>query len=221
MCDKVFFRILCRVVLCAGALLAAGQTGASAQEKSNAPEPYKFEVRASWGGCPLYGGLVFNAVDGNDNLFNHFAYWEDFYGASPKDMYAGSYGKVRITGNVGVEFAWNIKTWLAVTGGLYANVIWATSYDSYSGAPDGYLTRTFLSVVPMARFSYLTRRNVRLYSAAGVGFSIGFTEDDGGFAPHIQTVPFGAAFGNKVYGFAQLDLGTLTLGGSFGIGVRF
>lgn len=218
MCRKKKLYHLCRAALCACVLLAAGGVRASAQENRtdvapSVPTPYKYEMRAFWSGCPMYGVAGVNngnwAVSPGNNSIH--------------SIYQNYTGDLRVTGNIGFEFAYNIMRWLAVTCSVSTNIFWHNMYDSRSG--QRYKTHCWanVSVVPMVRFSYLTRRSLRLYSSAGFGVALGSFEYGDGLKgyPHIQTVPFGVALGDKVYGFAQLELGTLCCGGSWGVGVRF
>ena len=84
--------------------------------------------------------------------------------------------------------------------------------------------------VPTVRFSYLNRRNVRLYSSVGIGYGLCLerTKDSNGaltqsyksaFVP-VQFTPIGVSVGRRLYGFAELTVGSMA-NLSAGIGFRF
>lgn len=133
------------------------------------------------------------------------------------EMYADKLGARYTFGNIGAEFTWNAKKWLALSGGLYITPFWADKYDSVSKKKIGTESGASGTLLVMCRFNYFNRRYVRLYSSAGLGVSFsGFR-----VGLDMQIVPIGVTFGDKVFGFAETGIGSLYLGGNIGIGYRF
>lgn len=175
--------------------------------------PFKYEVKLGYSGIPVvdilaYRNKRFGAIYNSPQL---------------SDLYKDYYGASRLTGNFSLEFDINCKKWFSMS--FMASVDFCTKaiYDGYSNEKSGALTWANVCVVPMARFTYLNRKYVRLYSAAGLGvqfLGIGKISEHH-VLPCFQTTPIGVNFGNRVYGLAELGLGMVYCGAKIGIGYRF
>lgn len=132
------------------------------------------------------------------------------------DLYKDRDGAHYTAGNIGAEFAWNAKRWLAVCADVYVTPFWTDVYDGQTHARTRKSGAGF-SALASVRFNYFNRPYVRLYSSVGAGF---YADRDGSIF-QLQTVPFGVSFGGRVFGFAELGIGTLFMGGNIGIGYKF
>ncbi len=104
---------------------------------------------------------------------------------------------------------------------------------SYERATDAFYSRTdnsltnkdsknIITAMAYARYSWLNRKYVRMYSTLGMGRSFSLENDfsEGeGFA--MQVIPLGISVGKDIYGFAETGLGTAYFGINLGIGYRF
>lgn len=195
---------LSRFILLSFILLVAGAFSAKAQNTD-----YKrFEVRLGVSGYPMLSSSFRNTNKYVESPYSYL-YLEDLY--YDRD------GVIYTFGNIGSEFTWNIKKWLAVCAGLHVTPFWRDRYDGYTRQRKSRSSSADLSGVVMVRFNYFNRQYVHLYSSIGAGLLL----YDWHVAPQIQLVPLGVSFGGRVFGFAELGAGTLFLGGNIGIGYQF
>lgn len=182
----------------------------SAREKKNSrePLPFKYEVRAGWGGLPL------DMIYSTDNvlvfpgLFPVSSLYEDYNGATYS------------TGVISADFAFNFKRWFALSLSLNCNGFYRKTCSSVTGQKTGTERGVIMTFMPHLRFSYLNREYVRLYSSLGVGVTYG-TGIESGDGPAVQLVPIGVSAGRKVYGFFEAGAGTMYIGCMAGVGFRF
>lgn len=206
-------RILCIVVafVAAGLLAYAGDI-----EENTTPKPLKYEVRIGVSGYPVTSLLTTPQV-------SFFKIIDPFLSDDKvSDMYKESLGDLVSTGNISAEFDFIFKRWLTFSFGVYGEGLSRATYDGMSGARLGVARGCTVTILPMARFTYLSRDWVKLYSGAGVGMV--FSGMQGGAfhcIPTFQTVPFGVSFGHRVFGFAEMGLGLTYCGMNAGIGYRF
>ncbi len=194
-------------MLAAGISLNAGAQDAASHER--------FEIRLGVSGYPII------SVRNNPMGFpssGHYHYIMDVQNDFAIDeLYKDRDGNYYTFGNIGAEFTWNIKRWLAVCAGLYVTPFWTSVYDIRTHARKGNRSDASFSSLAMVRFNYFSRPAVRLYSAIGTGIYA-----DSEIAKlQFQAVPFGVSFGKRVFGFAELGVGTLYIGGNIGVGYRF
>lgn len=183
------------------------------------------DLTLGWGGYPVKEALFFGV--------NHFDHFESY---DLSGLYRDSVGNVVSLGTLSLQADLPVKRWLSVplivSGNLVLTSLSEPVNDRVRSVPGG--TFSFQAGV---RFKYMNRPRVNFYSGLSVG--IGFCSDyntiqysnDGKtivtkyrpyfeFLPEFQVVPFGVRFGGKVYGVAEIGLGTLYCGGLLGIGVR-
>ncbi|MBE9488067.1 MAG: hypothetical protein IMY73_02685 [Bacteroidetes bacterium] len=149
-----------------------------------------------------------------------------FYGFGNEDLsndFERKYSHDVLIGPIGFAYTYSCFRWLEF--GISCN--YAVSY--YSGNSNVISRCNFFSISPTARFVWLNRRNIRLYSSVSSGFSMvidekkgdGVDVNDTDILNIFQTTFFGISVGRKVFAHAEL----LTLGSSgflnFGVGVRF
>lgn len=192
-------------------LIAGASISAGAQQAGND----RFEVRLGISGYPLMPALE-NSLGRTPVLLGYYKY---IYSEAPSidELYQDRDGAHYTAGNIGAEFAWNAKRWLAVCASAYVTPFWADMYDGQTHARKGRKAGASFSGLVSVRFNYFNRPNVRLYSAVGTGFYL----DKEATNFQFQVVPFGVSFGGRVFGFAELGIGSLFLGGNIGIGYKF
>ncbi|MBR4978289.1 MAG: hypothetical protein IKY95_04960 [Bacteroidales bacterium] len=199
-----------RMILMAAMLFCVLVAGA--QDKDGKDVPYRYEVRLGWSGYPV----------GDDNQFvgvnNHGFY---SYDTSISDIFSEYDGTTYMTGNIVGEFNVHFKKWFTLSVGFAANGIWK---DVYSSQTDIKLRREngwTATVLPQARFNWIKKEVVKVYSSVGAGVRAGSFDERADILIAGQLVPIGINVGKKVFGFAELGIGTVYIGGMFGIGYRF
>lgn len=117
---------------------------------------------------------------------------------------------------------YQVNPWLMVTGDLNYGAARADRKEVENGPTISTDHWKSLSLLPGVHFTYLNKGKWQLYSglAAGAAF---LHEDDGDDVLFtFEAIPFGARFGKKVYGSAELNWGS-EFGAYFraGVGIRF
>lgn len=198
------------------ALLLLTVCSVSGQEPRKFPGPKeKFvpehEFRISVGAFPFFS--------------NDMGDWDYRYDISAGLEAAKNYrGSTYTTGAVTAAYCYRYLKWIDFGLSVsYTN----EHYQLYSNTDNRALRKhsaNFISIIPTARFTWFSRRSVRMYSACGLGvtFLTGdidkkYTSDAG---VGLQLTYFGISAGKRVFGFAELGTGAHgTLIG--GVGYRF
>lgn len=215
--DKMKKTVLALIIMlgCLPAVMAGPRTDADGLS-------YKYEFNIGWGGFPVLDATNFsnyNFLSAPDEPF--------FSPGSLGDIYSSYTGPTYSTGILSAEFNIQFKKWFAL--GLQANFdgLWSTAYSSDTGGRLGSCSGVAFSFLPYARFTYLNRPVVKLYSAVGLGIGAGYRKYDfSGFSevlinPAFQMTPIGIMVGKRVYGLFELGAGTVYIGCKAGIGYRF
>lgn len=215
--DKMKKTVLALIIMlgCLPAVMAGPRTDADGLS-------YKYEFNIGWGGFPVLDATNFsnyNFLSAPDEPF--------FSPGSLGDIYSSYTGPTYSTGILSAEFNIQFKKWFAL--GLQANFdgLWSTAYSSDTGGRLGSCSGVAFSFLPYARFTYLNRPVVKLYSAVGLGIGAGYRKYDfSGFSevlinPAFQMTPIGIMVGKRVYGLFELGVGTVYIGCKAGIGYRF
>ena len=185
---------------------------------AEAQEYPKYQFNFGWGGLPflewaMYGTPPFIDVkiDPVDSFLNL------------NQIYHDSTGPTWSTGTFGGEFAINYRKWFTLSIDMAANVTWCNSYDAVTGKKTETDRGFFLHVLPQARFNWLNRNLVRMYSSIGIGAMTGMDLESDEFliAPSAQINPVGIEIGRKLFGFCEAGFGTMYSGAMAGIGYRF
>lgn len=200
---------LLKTLMLTALLIAGASISAGAQQTGND----RFEVRLGVSGFPLMPALEHDL--GSAPILGGMFKTREV--PTLDDLYKDRDGKHYTTGNIGAEFAWNAKRWLAVCASAYVTPFWAEMYDGQTHARKGRKSGAGVSGMVSVRFNYFNRPYVHLYSAVGTGFYA----DKERSSLQIQGVPFGVSFGGRVFGYAELGIGTLFMGGNIGIGYKF
>lgn len=148
----------------------------------------------------------------------------------------GTYdGDVYATGAFTAEFSYVFRKWLTFSVGLGYNHYWKDQLSRLDDSRIGTAHAGAMYLMPLARFTYMAHKNVKLYSGAGLGFSMfkNYSADkfpecsfadvrrEPVFRPMMQLVPFGVTFGNRFFGFAETGFGAVWIGVHGGVGYRF
>lgn len=196
-------------VFIAVCLLAANSLSSFAQEV----EDQKFEVRLGLSGYPELPAVM-------NKLGMKFG--SNVSMSEPEtldELYREPLGPHYSMGSIGAEFSWHAKKWFDLCAGLYVTPFWAEKIDPFAKKGIGTKTSATFSMLVMARFNYFSRPRVKLYSSIGAGVLSDASTSR--LAMNVQLVPFGVSFGGRFFGFAELGLGTLYLGGNIGVGYKF
>lgn len=190
------------------------------------PDSYRFEFRFGWSGYPLFADLMFIGWGCCDDI------GEYDNGGPIKNAVEGLYGgPMYCTGAVSAEFNWIMKKWLTLSGTFGYNHFWQDKYRNVSGQKAYTAHAGAIYIIPEARFTYLARKYVKLYSSVGLGAVMyhnkshgqEFSDELSSFLalPCIQMVPIGISAGGKFFGFTEIGLGSLYSGIYAGVGFRF
>lgn len=215
-------------VLAAAVFLAASSYGFAGDRYGAGPEAagFDFEVRAGIGGYPLLEVSNFGHI-GASGFFGYYFDADPNYTETLAGIYLPGLGYGYMTGVISLELDFNIKRWFAFTLGIGTNAAFQDVFDPMTGGKMGRNKAAAITILPEARFNWLNRDIVRLYSAIGIGLGIDvasdirYNETETGFYPVAQFTPVGISLGRRVYWFAECGLGLQYIGGMTGIGVRF
>ena len=198
-----------RIILSA-VLLTAMIIGADARNGKRAELPYKYEVRSGWCGYPA--GDELNFADDYDQ----------FYSNHPiQDLFADYDGPTYMTGNIMAEIDFHYRKWFTLAVGVAANGIWKDKYDAHKDALKGRESGFTMTVLPQARFTWVHKELVKVYSSVGLGLTGGSFNGRSELVFAALAVPVGLTVGKRLFGFAEVGIGTVYIGGMFGIGYRF
>ena len=179
---------------------------AIAQENQN----WKRQMRFGWSGYPATESVINNW----GGIWDEPTSLKEIYKSYQKPMYT--------TGGISAEIAWLNKDWFTFAVTLSGNLIWQGNMDAVTNERLKTSTSLMFQIVPQARFNWVRRDLVKMYSSIGLGAIIGYDLDqEFGLLPTFQINPIGIEVGRKVFGFCECGLGMMYLGGMVGVGYRF
>ena len=200
---KRFVVILSLLLTCASVFDA--QAGNKREEL-----PFRHEIRLGWCGYPSIDAMNFT---GYGNL-GHYEY------TPVQDIFMSDFGKTYMTGNIVAEIDFHIRKWFTFAVSAAVNPIWKPATE-VSQREAGYV----LTLMPHARFYWVNREMVRMYSSLGVGVTAGQMKGTYDTISEsylsAQLVPIGITVGRKSFGFAEVGYGSVYIGGMIGVGYRF
>lgn len=152
-----------------------------------------------------------------------------YYGGYPGNTYSsGCY-------SVGAEY--HIARWFAVSADISIEALWRDVLENGTGRKTGTSKGVALAFVPQAKFIYLHRPLVRIYSGIGFGAvqCFGFetmehryVDENGSHVDPGQTLRFtgqftliGVEVGRKLFGFLECGSGSIFTGIRAGAGYKF
>lgn len=175
----------------------------------------KHELRLAVGSISLASEMF---LDTNVLGVTTYDYYEPTFGSLRENVnYTDKYNtKSLFWGVYSLSYAYHFRHWFQFGGTAYLGLVTGSRRDIATNELVKRNNRYVLGLMPTARFVYLYREKVQLYSAisAGVvynGYEIG---------PWADLTLFGCSFGRKLFGFAELGSG-LGGWGRIGIGYRF
>ena len=145
---------------------------------------------------------------------------------------AATYNKERSTNTWTFSYTYNFTRIFSLQASLSYEGGWDEYYSRADDSLVGMTECHYLTPMLTARFSWLNRNLVRIYSSVGAGIAVSLTDEyytvsDDGVSTHpetyisLQVTPVGISVGRKLFGFFELGVGTIYVGGCFGIGYRF
>lgn len=181
---------------------------ASAQEQQN----WKRQARFGWSGYPVTESIIhtWSMCDCGEPITSLVDIYQDYQ----KPMYT--------TGGISAEIAWHYKDWFTFALTMSGNFSWQGNKDAVTDKNTNTDTSLFIYVVPQARFNWVRKELVKMYSSVGIGLMGGYDlEKEPGILPAFQISPVGIEIGRKVFGFCELGLGMMYTGAMAGVGFRF
>lgn len=177
--------------------------------------PYKFEVRAGWGGMSI--------MDDYNYLHDDSLIYGPGYDRPDglEGLYAPQKGNTYMTGQIFGEFSWHIKRRLSLAGGIYVNGMYGTYVDPDNGQVIRPRRGVSVIMIPSVRLYWSNYEKVRFYSEFGLGVNVSAFDGEKNVIPAVHSTPVGMTAGRKVFFFAEYSVGTVCLGGKIGLGYRF
>lgn len=200
-------------------------TAADAKEKQDR-EPYDLRRHefSLYGAC--YPGRYAFGYD-----FELYPYLNKYHTSSNgpvSSIYTdgATYNKERVTNSWTLMYTYNFTKVFALSLGLSYEGGWNEYFRREDNRKLLSLQSHYFSPMLTARFSWLNRKLLRMYSSAGLGFSVGLNDSKYKGPPtstkfSMQVTPVGVSVGKDVFGFAEVGIGTIYVGGCLGIGYRF
>ena len=145
---------------------------------------------------------------------------------------ARTYNKERVTDSWVLSYTYNFTDAFSLSAGLGYEGGWSEYYSRADDSKIRVAECHYITPMVTARFSWLNRNLVRMYSSAGAGVSVAFAKaynvaDGTGNAKSpqahlsLQLTPVGISVGRDLFGFFEIGVGTVYVGGCLGIGYRF
>lgn len=189
------------------ALLAALLLTAAVSAQEN-------HFRIGIGGYPWVPSILVNGIGAYPEID-----WS--YPTSLGTLFVEYEGGTYTTGNICAEYAWDFKNRFTVSVSASTDVIWTTLRDAVTAKRTDTKTGALVSIMTKARYSWVSRKVVKMYCSASIGIIAGYADREAVALPGIQLTPIGIEVGKKVFGFAEAGIGTSYAGGMVGIGYRF
>lgn len=122
----------------------------------------------------------------------------------------------RFIGNYSFSYVYHSRRWFQIGGTLTFAAMTQSRRNSFTNKRVESFNDYSLSIMPTARFVYLYREKVQLYSSVSLGVVVGTS-----FAfPWGDMTLIGCSFGKNIFGFAELGCGVGGWG-RVGLGYRF
>lgn len=168
-------------------------------------------------GIEPYSG--YNAFAGNINTPGNFgaypAYIKDFFNDNEYT------GPTYISGAYSFLYNYRFKKWFELSAAFVYSGCYSSAYDRFSGEYRSPMNFHSISVMPIARFVWLNRKYIRMYSSIGLGVSAVYSDYYSAVKIHPAAMvsPVGLLAGDRVYGILELSFGTTGLV-TAGIGIK-
>ena len=181
--------------------------------KDYAPTLYRHDIRVGLGATGLsmlfYLDTTFDANFPSDNetmsdLLAHYRF---------------NYGELRLTPVISLEYSYAVNDWFAIgVKGSYVSM-YRTRTHAHTGERYGRVAISAVNAMVNARFQWLNRDIVKMYSSLGLGAmtSFGLVKETFFF---YDATWVGLSVGEKVYGYFEFGGGASGVARA-GLGVRF
>lgn len=198
------------------------------ETSAGAPAAPAYDTRRPVRRPPLYGRHEFRLSAG----FKPLRFESDEWGAERFGLSVGEQfdltkyyrSDIRSTGTYALSYAYRFRRWFSLAAVCSYS---GERFDLCSNLTGSRIRRHRLhrfSLMPVARFTWLNRPLVRLYSSLGIGFQAiggdraawGIGESQAAF----NYIPLGIAVGRSLFGFAEFGLSSQGCV-AFGIGYSF
>lgn len=166
-----------------------------------------FDISLGWGGFPLLEEVFFTPREGEIHSMDNLS-----------SMYMDSKGALRCTGSIAIQADAPIAKWFAIPITIAGNIGMRRDTSMITGK-DFLSTFGTTQIMAGAKFRYINRPRFNFYTTIHGGIGISF-DNEADFYPAVQLVPVGIRMGGKVYGTAEIGIGTMYAGGMIGIGIR-
>lgn len=180
-------------------------SGTAQAQGTDAP---RYEFRLGWCGYPNMD-------------YENFTVRPSYTDTPIKDMFSDYDGNTYMTGNIMAAFDIRMKKWFTFSIGVAADGVWKDVHDVVSGNKVGRVNGCIFTVLPQAKFTWVNREMVRLYSSVGLGITAGGFDGTTDTYLAGQAVLLGISVGRRLVGFAELGSGSMYMGGMIGVGYRF
>ena len=133
--------------------------------------------------------------------------------------YRFDYGELRLTPVISLEYSYAVNDWFAIGfKGSYVSM-YRNRTHAHTGERHGRVSLTVINAMVNARFQWLNRDIVKMYSSLGLGAMTAFGLVKESFFFYDATW-VGLAVGEKVYGYFEFGGGASGVARA-GLGVRF
>jgi len=170
-------------------------------------QPQKYEVAIGW-------ASMVDVYEFFDTMYSPYN--------SIDALYSEQSGPTYTIGGLSAEFGLNFRSWFTLAFNLSASGAWKETYDPLTSVT-GRKSSAVVSVMPVARFTWVRKRNFQMYSSIGAGAFVSASADQVSANVALCFVPVGMRFGNKVFGFVETagGAGCNMQGVRGGIGIKF
>lgn len=133
--------------------------------------------------------------------------------------YRFNYGELRLTPVISLEYSYAVNNWFAIgVKGSYVSM-YRTRTHAHTGERHGRVAISAVNAMVNARFQWLNRDIVKMYSSLGLGAMTAFGLAQETFFFYDATW-VGLSVGEKVYGYFEFGGGASGIARA-GLGVRF
>lgn len=164
---------------------------------------------------------LFNTATGYYDDIGHW-FWPGEYPGEQR-YYEGA---KRVTGGIGISYGYRVRRWFETGASLTYAGFYQNLYASADGCVAARERNHYVTLMPYARFSWVNRRSVRLYSSLHLGVQWSsqrsYFYDKSNYtylAAHFT--PFGIRVGRRLFGYAELGIGmrgVFVFGIGYGLG---
>ena len=166
-----------------------------------------------------------------DDFFNN-DFWSDwnwgYYNETPLERYNNGkyYFEDKVyTQAISLSYTRELKRWFSLSINIAYSGVFQKEREKEGNMVISEYKKHRLGIIPMARFNYLNRPMIRLYSAVGYGFGIkneswSNTNRDNNNMTRVsgQITFFGVSVGKKIFASSEIGaggMGYLTVGGGY------